>query len=212
MGTNMKLILTEQQFKTIILEWDDDEDFYSGLSDMTYHVFNSIKNREKIRHTKINPVQYKNALIEFTKFGEFFRFPTKIINNWKNICLRNTLLLAALTDIYGHSQHFPFDEFYDVFEIPEEEQSHDWEDAFNLLDNVFHIDEYTPKFSNGHELISDYGLKPLYNLCLVLLKQNDPNEIIVTINKILDISHQRSDLAELFIEGGSKSLDMITNS
>jgi hypothetical protein len=44
------------------------------------------------------------------------------------------------------------------------------------------------------------------------IKSKNPNEIIVTINRILDVSHQRSDLAELFIEGGSKSLDYISNS
>lgn len=214
MGTSMKLIITEQQLKKIIQEShdiNDEDDFYSLMSDMTYNIFESIKRGEKISYVKINPIQYKNALIEFMKYGEFYRFPSKIINNWKNICLRNTILLSVITDIYGHSKSFPFDEFYDVFDIPEEEQNYDWGDVISILDDKYNIYAYTPKFSNGHELISDYGLKPLHKLCNVLLKQNDPNEIIVTINKILDISHYRSDLSELFIEGGGGSLDMISN-
>jgi hypothetical protein len=214
MGSILKLIITEQQLKTIIKESfniNDENDMLTFSDNMIYNVFESIKQGKKIKYNKINPIQYKNALLEFMKYGEFYRFPSKIIIDWKNICLRNTILLGIITDIYGHSEHFPFEEFYNVFEIPEEQQDYSYYTAFEYLDTEYNIVEYTPKFSNGHFLISDYGLKPIYKLCLILLKQNNPNEIIVTINKILDISHQRSDLAELFIEGGSKSLDIISN-
>lgn len=69
-----------------------------------------------------------------------------------------------------------------------------------------------PTFSNNQYTISDYGLEPLYKLGLEMIKQDTPEEIIVTINKILDVTHQRGDLAELFIEGGSKTLNYISNS
>lgn len=211
----MRIIITEQQLKTIIQESydiNDEDDFYSLMNEKEYDVFSSIKNGEKITFNRINPIQYKNALFEFTKYGEFFRFPEKIVNTWKNICLRNTILLGVVTEICGHANSFPFDAFYDVFdEIPENKRNFDFTDAYEYLETQYNIDDYLPEFSNGQTLISDYGLDPLYELCSVLLKQNNPNDIIVTINKMLDISHQRSDLAELFIEGGSKSLNFITN-
>ena len=213
----MKLILTESQYKIIIREnlatLTDEDDLYELLNDLTYDIFLYIQNKEKIIIYKINPIQYKTALSEFVKYGEFFRFPEQIIYKWKNICLRNTLILKIMNDIYGNSMagDFPFEEFYDVFEIPEEEHDYNWGTAIDILENQYNIEEYTPKFSNGHELISDYGMKPLAKLAIELINQTNPNEIIVTINKMLDVSHQRSDLSELFIEGGGGSLDMMTN-
>lgn len=146
--------------------------------------------------------------------------------------------LYSLTEIAGHTSHFPWDEFFDVFDynhdtdennsgeyskwfymIKKEEPDNDDFDEINsfyatnrFLDEVKHIDDYLPLFSNGQYLISDYGLEPLFKLGEELEKQHDPNNILVIINKILDVTHQRSDLAELFIEGGSKSLDYISNS
>jgi hypothetical protein len=208
----MKLILTESQYKIIIRESINDEyDYYELLNQLTYDIFLDIRNKKKIIIYKINPIQYKTALSEFVKYGEFFRFPSQIVYKWKNICLRNTLILKIMNDMYGHSTSFPFDEFYDVFEIPEEEHDYKWDVAIDILGDKYNIEEYTPKFSNGHELISDYGMEPLLKLAFELVKQDNPNEIIVTINKMLDISHQRSDLSELFIEGGGGALDMITN-
>lgn len=61
-------------------------------------------------------------------------------------------------------------------------------------------------------MISDYGTEPLMKLGYEMARQEKPEEIIVTINRILDVAHQRSDLAEIFIEGGSASLDYISNS
>jgi len=82
---------------------------------------------------------------------------------------------------------------------------------YEFLDEVYKMDEVLPLFSNGQWVLSDYGLKPLFELGEEIIKQKDPDEIIVTINRILDVAHQRSDIAELFIEGGSKSLTAITN-
>ena len=38
-----------------------------------------------------------------------------------------------------------------------------------------------------------------------------PEEALVLINKVLDVYHQRSDLASLFITGGRDSLTKISN-
>ena len=79
-------------------------------------------------------------------------------------------------------------------------------------DVVYNFDETLPTFSNGQPLVSDYGLKPLYDLGQELIDIKDPKDIVIMINRILDVTHQRSDLAELFIEGGRESLDYISNS
>ena len=78
-----------------------------------------------------------------------------------------------------------------------------------FLNEVYNMEETLPIFSNGAYLVSDYGLGPLSRLGEELIDKHTPEDIIVVISKILDVTHPRSDLAELFIEGGSKSLEYI---
>jgi len=206
----MKLLITESQEKYLLENFDRD-DFYEILNNVTYHVFSSIRNKEKIKFELINPIQYKRALDEFIRYGEFMRFPSRIIYKWKEMVLYNIALLDALTSIHGHSEYFPFDEFYDEFGIPEEEQNNDFGAAYDILDDEYHIDDYVPFFSNGQCVLSDYGIKPLFNLADKLVDEHTPEKIIVIINQILDVAHQRSDLSELFVVGGADAQYQISN-
>jgi len=218
-------------------------------SDYTRDIFGMINNEEHVKFRVIPKNQYHKALQEFMRYGRFMRFPESKIFQWKDLILSNIAKLDILTAIAGHSQNFPFDEFYDEFDNSESYDSNQYNlftgdtdkitpdgeftawckmkyketgndeylreynftSAYEFLDEVKHMDDYLPLFSNGQWVLSDYGLKPLYNLGEELANSNDVTEIIVLINKILDVSHQRSDLAELFIEGGSESLDFISN-
>ena len=38
-----------------------------------------------------------------------------------------------------------------------------------------------------------------------------PEETLVILNKILDVTHMRDDLSELFMDGGAKALTRISN-
>lgn len=209
------------------------EDIYIG---MTRDIFSDIHNQIPIKFIVVPKNQYHVALKEYVKDGQFFKFPAKIIFDWKELLLTNISKLANITDILGHSTQFPFDDFEDEFDYNQktednrggeftkwckkmnrlnktnEFKQYDWGTAYQFLDNVYHIDNLLPRFSNGADTISDYGTGPLLKLALQLDKEHTPEEIIVTMNKILDVAHQRSDLAELFIEGGSASLDYISNS
>ena len=246
----MKILLTKNQFIKLINEQvNDSDDLHSLNSDMYFFVFESIKNKKKIKFKLLNPIQYKRALMEFIKYGELIRFPTKIIEKWKQDIIYNSILLSVLTDILGHSEYFPFDYFNDTFNLGErfEKQQYNlftveadpiilkgdydtWREqryeetknrkyvigdsfsvAIEYLDEVLDMDEYIPFFSNGQPVLSDYGIEPIFKLIRVLINENDPSQILVLINKILDVAHQRSDLPEIFIEGGSKSQWEITN-
>jgi len=220
--------------------YDMSDDYQELTQDMNKEMFMKINDGIKIDFKVINNIQYKNALMEFVKYGEFFRFPSKIIYGWKDLLMKNIFKLASLTEIHGHSQNFPYEEFYDVFDYNEsgeerngeftkwckkkqEEAKDDWKNdedymrdynwtvCYEFLDEVKNIDELTPQFSNGHHVLSDYATEPLEKLCIKLDVVKTPEEIIIVINKILDITHQRSDIAELFIKGGSYSLDVISN-
>lgn len=210
----MKIILNKTQIKYIIKEHIDDvHDFYSLMIDVTYDIFESIKNKEKIHFQLIKPLEYKRALEEYMKYGQFIRFPENKIYDWKDLVLRNVAMLNSLTEIHGHSSNFPYDEFYDVFDnlkIPKKHQ-YDWSYIYDILDRKYKIDDYVPFFSNGQPVLSDYGLEPLLKLSDQLIRQSKPEDIIITINKMMNVVHQRSDLSELFIEGGQESHYMISN-
>lgn len=63
---------------------------------------------------------------------------------------------------------------------------------------------------DGSDAWSDYGLKPITDLINQYNDDMSPEEVIVLINKILDIYHQRGDLSSIFITGGLKSLNKIS--
>lgn len=206
------------------------DDWYEIHYELTMEIFNAIKDHDKnyFKWKLIPANQYHNALKDFVKYGSFMRFPTRYIYIWKEILLKNIVILDILTSIAGHTNSFPYDEFYDCFDYNHdtgadydgeftkwcmetygERKSYDFEAVYNFLDEKYDMDDTLPLFSNGQWLLSDFGLKPLWKLGQDLLNDKTPEEMIVTINKILDVSHQRSDLAEIFIEGGSSTLSAI---
>jgi hypothetical protein len=230
----------KQLIKTLLREGlvremsDDLEELWLN---MTRDIFSQIKGGQKVTFKLIPKNLYYKALQEFVKTGKILIFPVKHIESWKYGVLTNIMKLNTTTEIFGHTSHFPWDEFSDVFDYNEEtgeersgeysawiKQKHsmepensDYKDyhsyyaAAEFLDTVYHIDDVIPTFSNGQYMMSDYGLEPLLKLADVLDNAKTPEDILATINKILDVTHQRSDLAELFIEGGSASLDFISN-
>jgi hypothetical protein len=58
--------------------------------------------------------------------------------------------------------------------------------------------------------ISDYGLEPLVKLSGQLRRDRTPEEKLITIDKILNVVHQRSDIAYWFVEGGSRALSQLS--
>ncbi len=60
--------------------------------------------------------------------------------------------------------------------------------------------------------ISDYGLKPLEELLVELLRTTTPEEKLLIIDRMLNVVHQRSDIANWFVEGGSRALAQLSGS
>jgi len=58
----------------------------------------------------------------------------------------------------------------------------------------------------GQMRISDYGLKPLQELAGQLLNTHDSAAKVVIIDRMLNVVHQRSDMASWYVEGGSNAL------
>lgn len=58
---------------------------------------------------------------------------------------------------------------------------------------------------------SDNGPKPLKKILNSVAYDADDLDLIVTLNKALDVVHFRSDLAAAFIEGGAKTCALVSN-
>jgi hypothetical protein len=69
---------------------------------------------------------------------------------------------------------------------------------------------YTEDPEEGQPYISDYGMQPLMTLVGELRRETKPEDKLVTIDKMLNVVHPRSDMASWFIEGGSSSLSKLS--
>jgi hypothetical protein len=59
--------------------------------------------------------------------------------------------------------------------------------------------------------ISDYGFPRLGDLAALLLDAETPEDKLTICDAIMNVTHQRSDLASWFVEGGSATLDAIAS-
>lgn len=78
-----------------------------------------------------------------------------------------------------------------------------------LVSVMHHIGFY--KWTNFYGYSEQMGLAQLFNLLNELKDNMTPEEILVWINKILDVYHMRSSISELFIKNGKISLNKISN-
>ena len=189
-------------------------DYFEIKDELLREVLTSIKDQKRLQKRQLVDVnQYKTALNEFIKYGCLMRFPEKIVFKWKRIIINNIALLDVITEICGHSQHFPFDEFNDVFfycpDLGNYYFCDDFDEACELMES-YGDHNILPKWSNGHYLLSDYGLPQLLKVLPEFIECDNSNRLIVLINQIMDISHQRSNLSELFIKNGFYSLEEIS--
>jgi hypothetical protein len=149
--------------------------------------------------------QMQNLFSSYQKLG--FVKNEKSLNEICQLFINNILLLEINTRLSGHTPYgvetllheigYCFKgskEKYDFKELPfTEEQFQEY------------TDEYFYDVNQDQYRISDYGLKPLLKLSKALMLAKTDNEKIPLLTMILDVVHPRSDLAALFIEGGSNA-------
>lgn len=81
-------------------------------------------------------------------------------------------------------------------------------DLMEILQDRFYT--YYSIDSEGNDIMSDYGTDPLVKLAFQLAREDEAEKKVVIIDKMLNVVHQRSDLASWFIEGGSAALSDIS--
>lgn len=196
--------------------------FYEYLEEYSiWAIFDMFENGENPFTPLINPSMYQKALSEFVKFGHFINFPTKYIYQWMGIIMKNTAILERITEIAGHTQWPCIDEFIDYYFGAEDDPYESWnnyKESIDDGDNYGAMIEFLEErgffkwslLPDGSDAWSDFGLEPLIKICVQYNDNKSPEEVIVLINKALDITHQRGDLASMFIVGGSKTLSAIS--
>jgi len=78
-----------------------------------------------------------------------------------------------------------------------------------MMNNFFDYYMEDPEHKMGG-FMSDYGLTPLLTLVGQLYRETEPEKELVIIDKMLNVVHQRSDIANWFVQGGSRALSQLS--
>jgi hypothetical protein len=81
-------------------------------------------------------------------------------------------------------------------------------DSLNFLEYIGLFDWM--KMPDGSDAFSDYGIEPLEKVINEYNEDLPPEKVIVIVNKALDIYHMRGDMSSIFVQGGTKSLDWVS--
>lgn len=165
---------------------DDVWEQYYDVKDDVWHAFN---------HNKPVPFKVTKKNVIFSIWKQYARDGfvrnEPLVNKLAERFIHNVLVLQINTEWVGHTELSPEeDESYSEFQSEEvREAFYDW----------------------TKQAFSDFGLKPLWELITKLVDTIKPEEKVVIMDQILNVTHQRGDLASYFIEGGQQSLTELSN-
>jgi len=174
---------------------DEEYDFYEEADIARNQVLQDFMQNPKQRQSwNLIPASRLNKIwADYSKFG-FVRDEAGI-DYIAGIMIENTLKLYANTVFAGHTSSHP--------EQEAEMYDYQWNEQH---DNDFadHIED-----DNGAWRISDYAMNPLVNEAKRLKYAHTAEQKLQIIDRMLNIIHARSDIAGLFVEGGSRALDLL---
>lgn len=205
--------------KQLLENYNGEHKYYDYLDEYSvYEIFEMFTERKNPWLPLINPSMYAKALQEFTKYGKLIHFPTDKIYQWFGIVMKNTAILRHTTEICGHSAWFPTDDFVDYFfegdydkwdEYKESVgEENDYYAAWGFLDEKG-FDDWN-KLPDGSDALSDFGIEPLERLISQYNDNMTPEQVLVLLNKCIDVVHCRGDLSSMFVQGGAKVLNQIS--
>jgi hypothetical protein len=115
-----------------------------------------------------------------------------------DLVVKNTIRLDINTQLLGHSQSDSKELFAEYF----------GEDA-NLDGLAEEFSEYAVD-ERGQWRLSDGGVDQLYKITTQLVSAISPEQKLMLIDMAFNVVHQRSDLAAMFVEGGTKTLNALS--
>jgi hypothetical protein len=200
----MKSILKiiKEEIVRYLKESDDDVDYdlYDKLDSVKRDILTGFLDDKK-RGVKEQPwtlvpfARLKKIWQDYMTYGVVR--DTRGLETIEEIITENILKLYVNTELAGHTQVNPDDDF--------EEYDYTEQDKEDFWDYIKEISDYG---------FSDFGgRRPgLTTLLGHLRKARTPEEKVPILDQILNVVHQRSDLAALFVEGGSAALSQLSGS
>ncbi len=192
-----------EEVRNFIREYNDDDtdwDLYDRLDQVKRNILSGFL-EDKKRGIKEQPWK----LIPFSRLKKIWEdyMRTGIVRDTaglemiEDIITENILKLYVNTELFGHTPVDPSDDF--------EEYGYTEQDVEDFYDYVKEISDYA---------FSDFGgSRPgLTTLLAQVRKARTPEEKLPILDQILNVVHQRSDLAALFVEGGSRALSQLSGS
>ncbi len=158
--------------------------------------FNTSKPGERQSWRLIPAGRLKKIWADHARMG--FVRDVKGIEMIQDIIVENVKKVHANTILMGHTSEDPEDLLKDNEMTINETDEHDY--------GNWATDDET-----GAWRISDYALEKLINGSLELVYAKTPEEKLQKIDWILNVVHQRSDIAAWFVEGGTNTLDELSN-
>ena len=133
---------------------------------------------------------------DFAKFG--FVRDEKGLDQIAQIMIENTQKLHANT-IFMEHEEMSAESYAEGLEL-----NHNYDPE--LYDEKFpqHVED-----EHGQWRISDVALAPLVKDSMQLMAESDPTRKLLIIDRMLNRIHARSDIAALFIEGGTQTLNQM---
>ena len=174
---------------------EDDYDFYDEASEARENVLNTfVQNPKAAQPWSVVPAGRLQKIWADTERMGFVR-DVKGIDEIADVMVRNTLMLNANTELAGHTPHDPVN--------LAQQYGHEWTDELNE-DFGDHILD-----AQGQWRISDYAMEKLMGYAEKLRRATTPLQKLTLIDLMLGTVHARSDIAGMFIEGGSKTLSQM---
>ncbi len=156
----------------------------------------SFRKGKKFTWTRLYPNQLKNVWSSYVRLGIVLH--EKAVLDIQETMLYNVAILDVMTGCMGHKQYCGIKEMGYKYDLTPAK--------VRKLQRVILNEDDWACFEDGGWLLSDYGLAPLLKLAEKLLMEEDYGRKICYMDQMLNVVHARSDLASLFVIGGTKAL------
>ena len=232
--TNIMSYRPDNDFDSGILyeEEDIDYDLYELEDTIKYNLLNEFINENNPTYTKPCKWFYLNENVIKSIWEYYIKF--KDVRNLKGLATIektmtiNILKISNFQYLGGGTSSNPDEDFDGAWDDYLDRYFETGDSRCENLNNFLNenidedLDQETNKenlknklkekfwwyFSAGHS--SDYGIQPLLKLLSQLRKETSPEQKLITIDKMLNVVHQTSDLAANFLRGGSAALSNIS--
>ena len=180
--------------------YDVYEDFMERRDRALCEMAEILKNPNGKKHVPWKTISASLLTRVWYQFGKYNKINENDLDKIADNILTNIAGLRAANEISGHSTNYHVrEEILDIcgIEFSEEE----WDNLdYDLIETEF-----------GVEILSDYGAEPLEKIYKLIFNAKTPEEKLYACDKALNVVHQRNDLAALFVEGGSTTLQKIAD-